>query len=145
MPFLPPNPLTDPSETWEAQRQFLLKYGRHNGQPFSENLAKVLMLGIWLGARMALVSSPWTLALAVKGNTFEDETYQSIRDGLNTEYGEFIAVQCRNLANNFGFTDVAVENVTQADIDDAAAPTPITDDDVAIIMQDLDSFGGANA
>jgi hypothetical protein len=136
----------DPDAAWATLRKFMATYGKVDGEPLTDNLQKVIMLGVWLGCRYAMLWEPMALALAAKGNSFDAEAYLSLREGLDKEYAEMLAERCGNYVYNMGFTHMKAGSIIEGQEPQVAPPNEgFTPDDAKKIADDWDKFFGGKA
>lgn len=77
---------------WSIARRFLERHGRApSGSSLPPEILQVMLVGIWAGARLALLEPQFGAALAAAGNSRGDVVFTSLRDGFETEFGDRVS------------------------------------------------------
>ena len=141
MPPIEPEPLIAPDDAWAVIEDFIKRHGKHNGQPYSPSLVKVMMVGAWIACRFAAINELLPLGVALKGNSFSDEMTVTFRHAFAEEFGDWLAHQTQMHLWNLGFTDVGAMRAQ------VPPPESITQDDTTTIADSIDEWfrGGGDA
>src|SRR5437868_2488320 len=100
-----------------------------DGAEINEGLARFMMIGVYVGCRMACADMPAAHTVAHFGNGREERTYVQLRQALLRVYGGPLITQMLHYANMNGFSNPMFGVQIDDGIPDVRLPAQLTEDD----------------
>jgi hypothetical protein len=131
----------DPSDAWRAAQGFLQLHGRSpDAEHLSPQLVQLLMVGVWVGCRLALLNRDLALAIAALGNAQSGVVFEPLRRGFASEFGESMQEVVHDALYDRGFTNAWTKlapREAEPAIEVDPAPEPLTGPDVIAAAQEF--------